>query len=154
MAQSVEAVVTNAWRSKIAEIYSGGTDAAWDNNGRIFKFKMGEGGWTDPGGGKEPVPPDPALTDMTASGYPAGSQYVFEKTLTPSDLDFVPALNRLEIRCFVDPTEANDDGGGNPPEFFELGIFDEGGTMLVYSTFPLEIKTPSKALEHLLFVDF
>lgn len=151
MAQEVSAVVTDAWRTKLAQIYA---DSA------VFtlplSFTIGEGGWQDPGSGKEPLPPDPALTVVTAPTYPAGSQYVFTKALSGSDLTFT-SPTRLEIRCFVAASEANDDGSGAAPEFFELGIFDGAagsGTMLVYSTFPIEIKTPSKALEHVIFVDF
>ena len=149
MAQTVEAVVTDAWRSKIAASYAAQPNTIED----IDSFKIGEGGWIDPGGGKEPIPPDPTFTDLTAPTYPAGSQFVYSGSIGVADLAFT-APNRLEIRVFVDSSEANDDGTGNPPEFFELGIFDAGGTMLVYSTFPLEIKTASKSLEHLIFVDF
>ena len=151
MAQVVSAVVTDAWRTKLAQIYAGTASFSGP-----LSFKMGEGGWQDPGSGKEPLPPDPALTDVSASGYPAGSQYIFTKNLAGGDITFT-SPTRLEIRCFVAASEANDDGGGAAPEFFELGIFDGSGgagTMLVYSTFPIEIKTSSKALEHVIFVDF
>ena len=70
-----------------------------------------------------------------------------------TDFTFV-ASTRAQIRCFVTTGEANDDGNGNPPELFELGLFDAAGNMLVYSTFPLEVKTLSKALEHIIFIDF
>lgn len=151
MPQVVSAVVTNAWRTKLARIYAG-----LDAFALPLSFKIGEGGWTNPGGGKEPIPPSVVLTDVTASGYPSGSQFVFTKNLTGGDLTFT-SPTRLEIRCFVASSEANDDGFGAPPEFFELGIFNGTGgtgTMLVYSTFPIEIKTSSKALEHVIFVDF
>lgn len=152
----VEAVVSNIWREKLARVYA--EDATLGPWRRPLSFKIGEGGWQDLGGGKEPLPPDPALTDITSLSYPADSQYFFGKDLNIADLTFT-SPTRLEIRVFVDSSEANDDGFGNPPEFLELGIFDDTvgngyGTMLVYSTFPLEIKTPSKSLEHLIFVDF
>ena len=151
MAQVVSAVVTDAWRTKLAQIYSG--DATFS---APASFVIGEGGWQDPGSGKEPLPPDATLTALTASGYPVGSTYTFPKNLAGGDVTFT-SPTRLEIRCFVDASEANDDGSGAAPEFFELGIFDGSlgtGTMLVYSTFPIEIKTASKALEHVIFVDF
>lgn len=148
MAQVVSAVVTNAWRTKLAQIYQGGATFSLPAT-----FKIGEGGWTNPGGGKEPIPPSVVLTALTATGYPSGSQYIFTKALTGGDLTFT-SPTRLEINCLVSSSEANDDGGGNPPEFFELGIFDGAGTMLAYSTFPIEIKTSSKALQHVIFVDF
>lgn len=151
MAQVVSAVVTNAWRTKLARIYAG-----LDAFSLPLSFQIGEGGWTNPGNGKEPIPPSVALTALTASGYPSGSQYIFTKALTGGDLTFT-LPTRVEIRCFVASSEANDDGFGAPPEFFELGIFSQpggAGTLLVYSTFPIEIKTSSKALEHVIFVDF
>jgi hypothetical protein len=153
MAQVVSAVVTDVWRTKLARIYAG-----LESFSGPLSFKIGEGGWTDPGGGKEPIPPDTALTDVTAGdvGYAPDSQYVFTKNFAGGDITFT-APTRLEIRCFVASSEANDDGSGAAPEFFEIGIFDGAagaGTMLVYSTFPIEIKTASKALEHVIFVDF
>ena len=151
MAQVVSAVVTDAWRTKLARIYAG-----LDSFSAPLSFKMGEGGWQDPGSGKEPIPPDPTLTDVTALSFPAGSQYIFTKNLSGGDVTFT-SPTRLEIRCFVGASDANDDGSGAAPEFFELGVFDGvsgAGTMLVYSTFPIEIKTASKALEHVIFVDF
>jgi hypothetical protein len=151
MPQVVSAVVTNAWRTKLARIYAG-----LDAFSLPLSFKIAEGGWTNPGSGKEPIPPSVALTDVTAPSYPSGSQFVFTKNLTGGDLTFT-SPTRLEIRCFVSSSEANDDGGGSPPEFFELAVFNGAGgtgTMLVYSTFPIEIKTSSKALEHVIFVDF
>jgi len=156
MAQTVEAVVTDIFRQKLARIYA--NDATLGPFRLPLSFKMGEGGWTDPGSGKEPIPPDVTLTDVTALSFPAGSQYIFSKDLTGADLTFT-SPTRCEIRCFVTSGEANDDGLGNPPEFFELGVFDDTiangfGNMLVYSTFPIEVKTASKALEHLIFIDF
>jgi hypothetical protein len=150
MPQVVSAVVTNAWRTKLAQIYAGATSFSLP-----LSFKIGEGGWTNPGGGKEPIPPSVVLTALTASTYPASpySQFIFTKALTGGDLTFT-SPTRLEINCFVASSEANDDSAGNPPEFFELGVFDGTGTMLVYSTFPIEIKTSSKALQHVVFVDF
>lgn len=153
MPQVVSAVVTDAWRTKLAQIYAGTATFR-----QPLSFKMGEGGWQDPGGGKEPIAPDVTLTDVTAAGFPVGSQYIFSKNLTGGDVTFT-SPTRLEIKCLILASEANDDGSGAPPEFFELGIFDDTiangfGTMLVYSTFPIEIKTASKAIEHIIYVDF
>jgi len=151
MAQVVSAVVSNAWRTKLAQIYAGSASFSLP-----LSFKIGEGGWVNGGGGQEPIPPSATLTDVTASTYPVGSQFIFTKNLVGGDLTFT-SPSRLQIRCFVTASEANDDGLGSPPEFFELGVFDGTGgtgTMLVYSTFPIEIKTDSKSLEHLIYVDF
>lgn len=151
MAQIVSAIVSNAWRTKLARIY-----ASLDSFSLPLSFKIGEGGWQIVGPDKEPIPPSATLTNVTAASYPVGSQFVFTKSLLTADLTFT-SPSRLEVRCLVTSAEANDDGFGSPPEFFELGIFDGAsgtGTMLVYSTFPVEIKTSSKALEHVIFVDF
>lgn len=148
MPQILSAVVVNAWRSKLAQIYKGSAAFSLPTT-----FKIGEGGWTNPGGGKEPIPPNIALINLSAPTYPVGSQFVFTKALTGGDLTFTSS-SRLEINCLVSASEANNDGSGNPPEFFELGVFDAAGTMLVYSTFPIEIKTSSKSLQHVIFVDF
>jgi len=156
MAQVVSAVVTDVWRAKLAGIYAGTETFA-----APLSFAIGEGGWQDLGSGKEPIPPSATLLNVTAPGFPVGSQYVFSKVLSGLDLTFT-SPTRLEIRCLVSAGEANDDGSGAPPEFFELGIFDGSYAyplvspviMLAYSTFPIEIKTASKALEHVIFVDF
>jgi hypothetical protein len=156
MAQIVSAVVTNVWRTKLARIYAG-----LDSFALPLAFKIAEGGWQIVGPDKEPIPPSVTLTDVTALTYPIGSQFIFTKLLTLADLTFT-SPTRCEIRCFVASSEANDDGFGSPPELYELGLFDTtppanvgaGATMLVYSTFPVEIKTASKALEHVILVDF
>ena len=108
MAQIVSVVVSSAWRAKLAQIYQGSASFA-----QPLSFVFGEGGWTDPGSGKEPILASAALTNVTASGYPAGSQYTFAKALTGGDLTFT-SPTRLEIRCLVSSGEANDDGLGNP----------------------------------------
>jgi hypothetical protein len=152
MPQVVSAVVSNAWRTKLAQIYANAASFSLPSS-----FKIGEGGWTNPGGGKEPVPPSVTQTDLRVitnpGDYPSDSQYYFTKALTGGDLTFT-SPTRLQIRCFVAANEANDDGNGLAPEFFELAVFDNDGTILVYSTFPIEIKTDSKSLEHLIYVDF
>ena len=151
MAQVVSAVASNAWRTRLARIYAG-----LESFSLPLSFKIAEGGWQIVGPDKQPVPPSVTLTDVTALTYPVGSQYIFTKNLISADLSFT-SPSRLQISCFIDSTEANDDGFGNPPEFFELAVFDAlagGGTMLVYSTFPIEIKTSSKALQHVILVDF
>lgn len=153
MTQSVQAVVTDIWKEKLARLFAG--DTSLGTFSEPTYFKIGEGGWIDPGTGAEPLDPDPALTDITAGtgDYTDPSDYFFQKSLVGADLVYV-APNRLEVRCAVDTGEANDDGHGNPPEFFELGVFDADDNMLAYSTFPVEIKTASKSLLHIIHVDF
>lgn len=157
MAQAVSAIVTNVWRAKLARIYAG--DVSMGGFSVPSYFKMGEGGWTDPGGGKEPVPPDATRTNITAGtvqlegDYTSPSDFIFQKSIAGGDLLFT-GPNRLQVTCLISTGEANDDGHMNPPEFYEIGIFDAANNMLVYSTFPVEIKTNSKTLMHVIYVDF
>lgn len=138
----------------------------------VLTFKIGEGGWIDQGAGREPRTPDPALRrldndiqDLDAivdstripadQRYASDERFTFEKTLTASDLTFVPPSS-LRCRCFLDLAEANDDGFGNDPEFYEIGIFtdhpDFPGTeslMIAYGTFAQEIKDSSRQIENI-----
>ena len=118
-------------------------------NGATFKF--GEGGWINPGPGKVPRVPDPTLTDVDAIArpflYPADSRYVFTKTFPAPDV-FWEAPSVARCRLFLDFGEANDDGFGNSPEFWEVGIFDTTGMMVAYFTMPVQVKTPIVQIEN------
>jgi hypothetical protein len=125
--------------------------AATGFSDKIFggTFKIGEGGWVDVPP-KVPKSPDPSLTDLDCvinpGSYPVDSRYVFGPKAFHSITWVSPSVIRLE--CLLDFTEANDDGFGNPPEFWELGVYDSAGNMVAYFTFPVEIKT---VLNQLLF---
>lgn len=159
MAQSVSAVVCDKWREKLASIYAG--DTSFGSFSRPLYFRIGEGGWEEVAGVKQPKIPDPTRVDIEADGVDPECGFRFTKALTESDLIFV-SPTRLQIRCVVSTTEANSDLIGSPPEFYELGVYDynpdavppETGVMLLYSTFPVEIKTDSKTLQHVVYVDF
>lgn len=148
MPQVVAAVVTDIWREKLARIYAG--DTSLGGFSVPATFKIGEGGWEDILSVRQPKVPDPTLTDIEADGV---TQYFFSKALTAPNLTFT-SPTRLQISCIVATSEANVNLGGDPPEFYELGVFDAAGNLLVYSTFPVEIKTLSKTLQHLIYVDF
>lgn len=119
---------------------------------RFAQFKIGCGGWEDVGGEKVPIDPTTKydLEDLdcieNAGSYPVESRFHFDKALSVSDISY-EADRKSRATCVVSFTEANDDGYGNPPEFFEIGIFDQNGVMVVYGTFPKETKTPDKELE-------
>lgn len=149
MANIVQAVLSDSFRAKLAEIYSNTTPWA-----AIDSFKIGCGGWASTPSGHQPVVPDKVLVDLTAgTGIYTGSYaYVFTKNSFTSIAFIAP--QQVQVVCTVDVGEANDDGFGNPPEFFELGIFDADGVMLAYSTFPMEVKTADKSLEHVVIIDF
>lgn len=113
-------------------------------------FRIGEGGWVNipP---KVPKAPSPALSDLDCvenpASYPADSRYAFPAVGAKafSSVTWV-APNIVRLECVVDFTEANDDGSGNPPEFWELGVFDSGGHMVAYFTFPVDTKYPVSQL--------
>ena len=143
---------------------------------QILNFKVGEGGWVDPGGGKEPRVPDASLRRLDNSlqdidcivdptralidqRYPTESRAYFQKDLDPADITFV-SPSTLRVRCLLDFGEFNDDGYGNNPEIWELGIFSEhptvGGAelMVAYATFPQETKDGTKQIENIIKIVF
>jgi hypothetical protein len=147
----------------------------WDP--RIKTFKVGEGGWIDPGPGREARTPDATLRRVTApliqdidalvdptrapidQRYPADSLGTFEKALTGTDFTF-EAPTTIRIKCLLDFADFNDDGNGNDPEIFEIGIFCDHPTesgeklMLAYATFPKQIKDNTKQLENVVRIVF
>lgn len=114
-------------------------------------FKIGEGGWVLSGISQVTRTPDPALTDLDCvenpSRYPASGRYVFQKNIGPTSITVV-GDGVVDISCDVTPSEANDDGFGNAPEFWEVGIFTSDGVMLAYRTFNKQTKNSSRALRH------
>ena len=67
--------------------------------------------------------------------------FVFRKALGAGDVLFdnvLPAIT--EITSTLGAAEANADQLGNTPEFFELGLFDADGVMVVYMTFDMQEK--------------
>lgn len=106
-------------------------------------FKIGEGGYIFNGVGNVPKTPNPALTDVEATGAPG--DYFFQKDFSAADIVFI-APSTIRFRCKVLPTEANDDGLGNSPKFFEIGIFDQNDNMMGYCTFDEQTKNASKTI--------
>ncbi len=141
----------------------------------VTSFKIGEGGWVDQGSGPTPRLPDPnlrrfdnqiqdldAIVDPTrppnAFRYPTDSLFTFSKAFVPGDFAF-QAPSAFRCRCFLDLPEANDDGFGNNPNFYEIGLFTDHpvfpgsqSLMVAYGTFPLEVKTPGRQLENIVVV--
>jgi hypothetical protein len=118
-------------------------------------FKIGEGGYQlGPGGSKQPKTPDPTLEDVESQG--SSTLYTFTKDLIASDLtiEIIDGITYANVRCFVNYAEANDNGHGVSPEFFELGIFDVNDVMLIYATFSGETKNAAKTLNHLINANF
>ena len=123
----------------------------------VSYFKVGEGGWIDPGSGKVRRTPSAAFTDLDAvldvsrplidKRYPADSLATFQKLFVGGDLTFV-APTTLRCRCFLDFGEFNNDGFGNSPEIWEVGIFDTDDNMLGYGTVVLQLKDITKQVEN------
>jgi hypothetical protein len=149
MAGIIRAVITDDARKYFAQ-YLGNVQ---DNElFRPTRFKVGEGGWIDDGSGAIPREPQPdlrrlssplnqeidAIVDATRvvvdQRYASDSRGYFEKALTNADFTFVsPSV--LRVRCLVDAVEFNNDGFGNAPEIWEIGLYGhlQGGTAAVYS---------------------
>lgn len=118
-------------------------------------FKIGEGGFILGGGGtKTPKTPDPTLTDVESESDP--SLYTFQKDFVASNLTYEldSGIPYAVVQVFLDYSEANDDGFGNNPEFFEIGLFDDNDVMLAYATIPGETKNASKTLNHTIRISF
>jgi len=140
-------------------------------------FKIGEGGWIDPGGGKVPRTPDAALRRLSSpliqdldavvdptravidQRYASQERATFEKALVPTDFLF-EAPTIIRVRCLLDFAEFNDDGFGNDPNLYEIGIYSDHPTesgeklMVAYATFPLQVKDNSKQIENLVRIVF
>jgi len=151
----------------------------WDP--RFKFFKVGEGGWVDPGTGKERRTPDATLRRLTSpliqdldcvvdpTRAPANQRYgtqeraTFKKDLTISDISY-PAAYTVEIDCLLDLGDFNDDGYGNSPEIWEIGVFgdhptesglaSDEGLMVAYGTFPVQVKDSSKQILNVVRIIF
>jgi hypothetical protein len=134
----------------------------------IDTFRVGEGGWIDPGTGRvrrAPVPDlrrlDSGLQDLDAAvdvtrgassqRYPAAQRGVYEKALDPGDLD-AEDPSTVRVSCLLDFGEFNDNGHGTSPELWEIGLFcthpdnSSAKLMVAYATFPREVKTPDRQI--------
>lgn len=147
----------------------------WDI--RISSFKVGEGGWIDPGTGAVPRTPDsslvrlliPLIQDIDAivdptrafadQRYPTESQVSFTKSLGDGDFLF-EAPGTIRARCFLDFADFNDDGFGNDPEIWEIGLFSDHPTesgeklMVAYGTFQKQTKNGGTTLENFVRITF
>jgi len=147
MADTLTGVMTNRGREVLAKSLGniGGFPLV-----RAVKFAYGEGGYQIVGGGRVPKVPDPSLTDIEADGV---SLFRFEKSYVPADITFI-APSTIEFRNKENPSEANDNGFGASPKFFELGLYDDDDNLLVYSTFDEQTKVATKSLSTYLQVFF
>lgn len=144
--------ITDSWLMKIADAVSADSFAF-----NAAFFRIGEGGWLQAGGVQAARSPDPTLVDIDCiqnpSRYPTNSRFYFQKSFTPEKIvEITPYSVRVE--CLIDTTEANDDGTGTSPEFWEIGVYDGEGTMICYTTFDRQPKDDSVALRHYITIQF
>ena len=149
MAVVIEGVVTSKGREMFAKSFLGATGGF--NWTKVKYFKIGEGGWISTGTGRVPKTPDPSKTDIEATGAP-GDSY-FQKDITSLFVEYV-APSTGKVDCFLNLDEGNDNGFAEAPRYFEIGIFDDYGNMLIYVTFPEETKNDTKTLHHNIVVVF
>jgi hypothetical protein len=145
MAANVSAIITEVVRIKWTKVDLG---LEQETHSKLKYFKIGEGGWIDEGAGKVPREPLVTQTDLDCiehpENYPEDSRYFYQKDFRSEDLSFEQPITAL-IRCFLDFDEANN-ANGSLPSFWELGVFDEDDTLVIYGTFEEIIKTEEKQI--------
>lgn len=148
----------NAAKEKIADAYANvlGAENVNAERMRLSFFRVGEGGVQTPGAGVlAPIDtPDPTFTNIQA---PAKAVYFFEKALTPGvDVTVVGGLVTITVTVAAGEGEAPNGVFPTPgtPTYSEVGIFDEAGTMVLYFTFPPEVKTAGLPWTKTFNIDF
>lgn len=157
MADKVRGLITNDGRRLMAEQMGRKSDTIG-----IDTFRVGEGGFTTVSGNKEPKDPDP--TRSTLESQNDSNLFTFQDSIPSGDIIVTEDSNViseastgapvLQVTVLVEDTEANDDGSGNHPEFFEVGLFDDNDIMVFYGTYPGETKTSSTTLEKIANMKF
>lgn len=143
-------IITNKGRETFAKAFGRiGTGV----ESYAFKFKYGEGGFIQTINGR--IPKDPSdgvdLLDVEAASNP--SLFAYTKNFVVTDLTFF-APSTMQCRCRLVELEANDNGFGENPRFFELGIFDNNDNLMAYTTFAEQTKTSNKILTNFVQIVF
>jgi hypothetical protein len=143
-------IITNKGRETFAKAFGRiGTGV----ESYAFKFKYGEGGFIQTINGK--IPKDPSdgvdLLDVEAASDP--NLFVYTKNFVVTDLTFF-APSTMQCRCRLVELEANDNGFGDNPGFFELGIFDNNDNLMAYTTFAEQTKTSNKIITNFVQIVF
>jgi len=150
-------IITNKGREVFAKRFGIiGTGVA-TNTARAFKFKYGEGGFIDTGSGRIPKSPTEGVALLDVEAAASGSLFEFEKNLIATDFTFLQpdvGTSIMQVRCRLAEIEANDNGFGDSPRFFEIGIFDDESNMLAWVTFSEQTKAASKILTNFVQVQF
>lgn len=154
----INAIITNAALDNILQSWA---NTATFND--IDTFKVGEGGYITTAAGQVPRDPTdpgptlvrgPYLTDLDAiqnpSDYPTETG-TFQKALNPGDFNYISATKTLEVACLLDFGEFNDDGFGNAPEIYEIGLF-AGSLLVAYGTMTQQVKTVADQIPNIVRV--
>jgi hypothetical protein len=149
MPVNIVAVVTDIGRQRLLDGWGQVTALT-----SITSFKVGEGGWEQTPAGRVPRDPTdpgptnsrgPTLTDLDAisnpADYPADSLGTFQKALVSVDFS-ITGNSTLEVTCVVAVGDFIDDGNGNTPEIYEIGLFNSAGEMVAYGTYPVVLTVP------------
>lgn len=155
MTTGITGVFTNIYKRKYASKTN--TNLVFVTSLNFAYFKIGELGHV----GTVPKVPDPDRTDIEAT-YEQGTLppppgpdlhiSYFKKLFSPGDVTVADAI--VTAVCLLLAAEGNDDGLGNTPIYYELGIFDIDNTMIAYFTFDGEQKTDARSLQHTVTIDF
>jgi len=145
----IQGVLTDVGRAKLAKSALGSVAGyTWSY---CSYFEIGEGGWIQQLTGRVPKTPSVAKTNIEADGS-AGNSF-FKKYLTSDRMLFV-SPSTAQIDCYLSLEEGNDDGYGDSPNYFEIGVFDEDDVLLFYCTMPEETKNNTKILHHTINIVF
>jgi hypothetical protein len=80
-----------------------------------------------------PKDPDPTKTDLESESDP--DLHTFQKDFAAGDITSLGAgTGQINCRVFLDLFEGIDDGNGDPPYYFEGGIFSENDVLVAYFT--------------------
>jgi hypothetical protein len=149
-------VPTNIWRAKLPQMFMPGSGVSF---AQPSYFKVGMGGWINPGSGEVPRAPDPTLTDLDVivnpGRYPGLPPNPYSANILLLSGSFVyEAPTTLRSNCVLDFGDYNDDGTGANPKIWEIGLYDSAGTMIAYGTFPQEVKINTNQVENIVRVTF
>jgi hypothetical protein len=143
-------VITNKGRETFAKAFGRvGTGV----ESYAFKFKFGEGGYIQTPTSRVPKDPQDGITLLDVEAASTPGLFYITKNFVVTDLIFI-APSTMQCRCRLIQTEGNDNGFGDPPRFFELGIFDQLDNLMAYATFAEQTKTASKILTNFVQVVF
>lgn len=151
MAAFITGVITDVGRQALAKGF-GYLGGFFPNPTYAAFFRVGVQGYLDTVNGRIPKDPDPALTDLESTGLNPAN-YRFQKSLSQGDIVFLSPAT-IQFRCRLTAIESNDDGAGNNPRFYEIGIFDSNGVLVAYGTFDEQTKNAAKILTNYVQVVF